>query len=369
MSPDAARLYALDGESDWLTVISISGFQVLRWIDLSSHKTGGRSFLGAQGDRIFFRGPSDDILVFDPGTEQFRGAAACGGRPCDVAVLPGRVLMETTVASGSAGRVVLFEAGRLAPVDQLNLPLPPMEKTMAVSPDGRMGTAILGPAGKGEYLVAGWTLDPLRVKFVASLESTAAAAEFDPDGKRVWVACPGESEVVAIEIDSGNISQRLRLAGRPFQVRTERRGRTVWALCESLGSLAIVDGARGRIAASLPLRGLRGPGSRLASSPEGKLAVVPTEEGAALLNSDAGGDRYGRLEDHLELGRRTAYAAWSPLGDEVFLSDAESGAVVALNVNRGDVAMDDTGKYLGAQVRPAPVRNSSLFPLNPLFPP
>ncbi len=370
VSPDATRVFVLEEGANWLTVLSLSKFQILRWIDLAPYRGDGGFLLAAKGDVLYCRGRSGEILLFDMVSERFHGAVACGGFPRGLAVLHGGRLAQVTVSSGDAGGVELLETDRFHRVARLDLPLPPEEGPAAVSPDGSLGAAILRRAGKDESLVACWTQDPLRIRFVRPAGTGARSVAFDPEGRYLYAACHGESEVVAFSVDSGNIAQNLRMAGRPFQVRTEPRGRTVWVLCESLGSLAIVDTARGTIRASLPLRGVKDPEGRLACSPEGKLAVVPAEDGVALLNSDAGGDRYGRMEDRLELGRTAAYAAWSPLGDEVFLSDAESGSVLGLSVDRGDVTMDDTGQYLATRVRDVKARDGDV-PLssNPLFPP
>jgi hypothetical protein len=329
-------------------------------------KGADRFFLSSGGGYLFGRGRTGRIVAYDLNSEQFCGQFSCAGRAVDLAVHPGGRLAQVTVSSGDGGSVDLIETGRFLRRGHLELPLRPVEGTLSVSPDGLWGAAVLGQPDREESSLVGWTTDPLEIRFITPLGRRGRSIAFGPGSRRLYLACPRDSEVLTIGMDTGNIIQYLRMAGRPFQVRTERRGRAVWVLCESLGNMAIVDTSRGTITASLPLHGVADPGSRIAASPEGKLAVVPAEEGVVLLNSDAGGERYGRPEDRLELGCRAAFAVWSPLGDEVLLSDTEGGAVLALDVDRGDVSMDDTSQclHLRAQTRDGGPPN-----LNPLFPP
>jgi DNA-binding beta-propeller fold protein YncE len=242
----------------------------------------------------------------------------------------------------------------------------PVEGTLAVSSDGLWGAAVLGRPDGGDCALVGWTTDPLAIRFKTPLTRGGGSSAFGSGGRRLYLACPRESEVLTIDTGTGNIVQHLRMAGRPFQVRTGRRGRAVWVLCESLGNVAIVDTSSGTATASLPLQGVADPESRIAVSPEGKLAVVPSGEGVALLNSDAGGGRYGQLEDRLDLGCGAAFAVWSPLGDEVFLIDPGNGDVLALDVDRGDVSMDDTRQCLPQR---SLARDDGFPNMNPLFPP
>lgn len=296
--------------------------------------------------------------------ERFCGLIPCDGRPTDLEIHPGGRLAQVTLASGNVGRVDLIETGRFLNRGHLEFPMPPVEGTLAVSPDGLWGATVVARPEGGAAALVGWITDPLMIRFVTPLPKGGGAMAFG--NRNLYLACPAESEVLAISLETGNIVQHLRMAGRPFQVRAERLGRSVWVLCESLGHVAIVDTSRGSTTASLPLPGAAGPGSRMAVSPEGKLAVVPAGEIVTLLNSDAGGERYGQTEDRLDVGCGAAFAVWSPLADEVILSDPGNGVVLALDVDRGDVSMDDTRQCLRLR---SLAGDGGSFQRNPLFPP
>ena len=77
--------------------------------------------------------------------------------------------------------------------------------------------------------------------------------------------------------------------------------------------------------------------------------------------------------DRLELGRQVTEAAWSPFGDEVYVTDRELGAVLALEVDRSGLRLKDTDEYLIERLLETESEDVPLDepfdPKNPLFPP
>ncbi len=372
VSPDATRVFVFDLEAPRMTILGAAGLEFIRTVTLPSSPRGGSPLLASHLDDLCFIGGPDSLTLFDMASEQFRGSLPCSAQPCDLVSLPDERHILVAVSSGHTGYVELLEAGRGASEGRLLLPWPPVPGTLVFSPERGLGAVVVrSPEGAGESLVC-WSLGPFSPLWTAPVGAGTRSVDFDPDGLRIYAACHGDSEVLEVDVALGKITRRLRMAGRPFQVRAERSGRTVWVLCEKLGSVTVVDPRHGLTSAKLPLRGVAAPLNRLAVSPEGKLAVVPQREGAsvALLNSDTRSRRYGEVEDRLELGRSVACAAWSPLGDEVFVTDDVLGAVLSLVVDRGDLTMHDTVEFIAEKLRKAASRGRRpAEPKNPLFPP
>ena len=66
------------------------------------------------------------------------------------------------------------------------------------------------------------------------------------------------------------------------------------------------------------------------------------------------------------MGRDVGEIAWSPLGEEIYVTSPKTGAVLRLGVDRGDQEMKDTDLYLMDQL----LRQEDPAGLkNPLFPP
>jgi sugar lactone lactonase YvrE len=354
--PDASNLCVFDLDRPQVHVLGTTNLEKIRTFELPSPSNSSRSFLGASNGIVFWGSPHG-VGLLDPVRGKLRGPLALEGRPCDVAALPGGRQLVVTVAGEKYGRVELWDLERGRCEARLALPMPPVAETLTLFPERDLGAVALHAADRDEDVVVCWRLSTLMPHCRTTVGAGARSLAFDPDGQSLFVACHGDSEVLVVDVWQGKITQCLRMAGRPFQVHSDRMGRTVWALCESLGNVAILDAGRGSLTARVPLRGVKASSNRAVFTPEGKLAAIPEGEGGsvALVNHDARGRRYGELEDRLEVGRSVASACWSPLGDELYVTDDALGAVLALSLDRGDINLNDTSELIHEQLRePAP---------------
>jgi DNA-binding beta-propeller fold protein YncE len=369
VSPDAGRLYVFDQDRPRISVVGIAGFEIFQQIDLAPFRVASRFVLGSSGSTLYCAAPGGRIALFSMLSHQFHGSIACQGVACDLGLGSGERQAVVTVADGKKGFVQVLDMPGFRTVAKLGLPLPPVEGGLALAPGKGLGAALVGSGGRAEA-AAVWSLDPLAYLFTVPLPGGARSLAFDAEAQSLVVAGAAEPEVVVIDLEFRRVVQRIRMAGRPYQVAPETAGRNLWILCESLGHGVLLEPRQGAVSLRLTLPGLRAPLNRLAFSPDGKLAAVPeqTAGSVALVESHVRSPRYGTLADRLELGRSVTGAAWSPLGDEVFVCDEELGAVLALAVDRGDLETKDTDEYLVEQVKRETERRRAASK-NPLFPP
>lgn len=375
VAPDGTKLFVLDGQDGRMSIVGTSGMLLLGRME-GALGPGRVRVLRPGGRRwVYCTGAGGALAAFDPAGEFSRKLVDCGGGTCDLGVLPGDRWAVLTVSSGGTGAAVKADARDLSASDWLALPGAPRPGTLCLAPRAGLAAAVLaGEEGRPETLAV-WTLEPFAPLFTLPVTGECRAMAFGASGGLLFVGATEEEEVVGVDVGTRRIVRRFRMAGRPFDVAVDPAGRSLWALCENLGHVAAVDLRRGVVAARIPLEGVRAGESRILPSPEGRLAVVtePEAGSVSLLELRPGEGRPATLVDRLELGRQVAEAAWSPFGDEVYVTDRQLGAVLALEVDRSGLALKDTDEYLIERLLDKESEDVPLDgpfdPKNPLFPP
>lgn len=375
VSPDGSKLFVLDAEGDRVSVVGVSGMLLLGRIEGVLGRGRVRVLRPGGRRRVYCAGADGQLGCFDLAAESSRKLVECGGGTCDLGVLPGERWAVLTVSSGGTGAAVKADARDLTACAWVALPGAPRPGTLRLAPRMGLGAAILaGHEGRPETLAV-WTLEPFAPLFTLPLGGECRALAFGAAEGILFVGATGEQEILGVDVGTRRVVRRFRMAGRPFDLAADPAGWSLWALCENLGHLAALDLRRGVVAARIPLEGVRADGSRILPSPEGRLALVaePGAGSVSLLELRSGESRPAALADRLELGRQVAEAAWGPFGDEVYVTDRELGAVLALEVDRSGLRLKDTDEYLIERLLEGTsedVPHGEPFdPKNPLFPP
>ncbi|HXG60702.1 MAG TPA: hypothetical protein VNO22_04990 [Planctomycetota bacterium] len=375
VAPDGSKLFVLDAEEGRVSVVGVSRMLLLGRIP-GALAPGRVRVLRPGGRRsVYCAGVGGELAIFDLEGESSRKLVDCGGGTCDLGVLPGERWAVLTVSSGGTGAAVKASARDLSASDWVAFPGSPRPGTLRLAPRLGLGAAVLaGEEGRPEMLAV-WTLEPFAPLFTLPLDGECRALEFGASGGILFVGATGEEEVLGVDLGTRRVVRRFRMAGRPFGLAADPAGRSLWALCENLGHLAALDLRRGVVAARIPLEGVRAGDSRILPSPEGRLALVaePAAGSVSLVELRPGEGRPAALVDRLELGRQVTEAAWSPFGDEVYVTDRELGAVLALEVDRSGLRLKDTDEYLIERLLETESEDVPLDepfdPKNPLFPP
>jgi DNA-binding beta-propeller fold protein YncE len=139
-----------------------------------------------------------------------------------------------------------------------------------VGPDGRFQYSVCGPEDRLVEI-------SIREKSVSrTLDLPAATeggscgpswAEPGAEGRRVFVACNGASEVLEVDRDSWSVTRRLVTGSAPYNLEATPDGRLLLATAKAESALSVVDLAEGREVARLPTSRALPPG------------VVPTAHG------------------------------------------------------------------------------------------
>jgi hypothetical protein len=224
-----------------------------------------------------------------------------------------------------------------------------------------LGAVIVRRQGAAGGLLVVWSALPLRAQFSWELGPESDSLAFSSKEGLLLVSAPESSELLALDVPGGRLVRRTMLLGQAFRLAAELEEAGVWAVCRSVGHLVRADRSLGTVPPPIPLRDVDAAWTRLAFSPEGRLAILSgSPEGEfLLLDTDIHSGSYGTPLDRLEMGRALAGAAWSPLGDEVYVAAGEDLLTVA--VDRSDLRLKDTAEYLEQVVRP-PASPSPLFP-------
>lgn len=352
VSYDATRLYALERECRRLWVIGHRQLKVIREIDLTEHSAIGALFVSHRDEHIYVPGRPDKLSLFNGATGEFVGSLPCHGEPGHLLFLPGGERAMLSLVSPGGGAIEFIDTASFAPLSRLEMTRAPVPNSLAVSSGKGVGATVLTSVDRTYAEVACWRIEGLQPLFTLPVGEGAGAVAFSGDGRHLFVASPAELEIIGIDVAEGAMVRRVKVEGRPFQLRPDRSGRAIWALCDRPGGVAVLDARALALSHQIPLAAVAASDIPMSFSPDGKLAVVP-EGGAgsvALLNADPQHPRYGRLEHRLKLGCPAGEAAWSPLGDEIFVS-APGGQVFALKVFRGDITMTDTDEYIAGQLR------------------
>ena len=250
----------------------------------------------------------------------------------------------------------------------MDLPLAPLRGTLALLPKRGLGAVVLRDGLRRDEAIALFDCQPGSEPCILRMEGGVRSLAFDPDGRFLYAACHDDSSLAVIDVREQRVIERVLLAGEPYLVQADPVGRRIWSLCERLGHLAVIDTNDHMVVRRTQMAALASGRHQFAFSPEGRLAVVPeVQEGClSLLEAGSVGARDGELQDSLELGREIGVVLWSPLGEEIYVTAPDSGALLSLQVDRGDQEIKDTDLYLMEQL----LRQTDAAGFkNPLFPP
>jgi hypothetical protein len=225
--------------------------------------------------------------------------------------------------------------------------------TLALLANRGLGAVVLRDANHLGEVIAMFECRAGEEAAFIQLECGVRSLAFDPEGRYLYAACHDDSMLSVIDVREQRVVERVLLAGEPYGMVCDQVGRRVWAFCEKLGHVAFVDPLDQSVFHRAQLPGLRPSRRPVAFSPEGRLAAVAEAADGCLALIESGGmaaGEYGEVDDRLELGRDVGEMAWSPLGEELYVSSPMTGSVLRLAVDRGDQLMKDTDLYLMDQL-------------------
>lgn len=369
VSPDGSQLLVFDQVRPEVAVVGISGWKVLDRVALGRPSASQPVVLQGFQDSVFLGGVPGTIRVFSAASRRELGSIPCSGDACDLAILGelGRAVISS--GAGSRGWIDLVGLSPVKLLGRWELPHRPVRETLALVPGQGLGAVALCDRETRDEMIVLFECRPGSEPCFLRVSGGVRSLAFEPEGRFLYAACHDDSTLMVVDVREQREVNRVLLAGEPYRVERDQEGRRIWALCENLGHVAMIDPFDHTVLGRTHLAGLTAGNERIAFSPEGRLAVVPEIQGGclSLLECGALASSYGELDDCLELGRDIGEVTWSPLGDEVYVSSPRTGAVLRLGVDRGSHAMKDTDLYLMDQLlrREGPADGHK----NPLFPP
>jgi DNA-binding beta-propeller fold protein YncE len=367
-SADGSLLFVADRESRRVSVLAANHLTLFQSIDLGIDSPPARPFLLASfEDDAFASFHGGKVAVLSASTRQLHGVIDVRGEARGMAVLPESRQALVAVASIDEGFLAHLELSPHRLVMRRPLPGLPVDGTLTVdTARERAAVAVHPEPGRTEIVIC-----PLRSGASSDripIDGAVAALALDGSGEFLYAACPDASEVVIVDLAGLRILERLPLPGRPFQLELEAGSSRVWALCEELGHAALLDPQRHGVVRHIFTPGIRREDNRFAFRPDGRFFAIPERQGqcVSLACSGAACKEVAQEVERLELGRGVGRVAWSPLGDELYVSDAERGEVVALKLDLPIGRKQDTDYLLRDLNRR---REAGRPPKDPLFPP
>ncbi|MBV8880167.1 MAG: hypothetical protein JO332_09405, partial [Planctomycetaceae bacterium] len=335
-----------------VTVLGAAGWEVLCTFDLELPLGAEPFFLGGSVDALYVGGLPGKVAAIDAATHRYAGAVPCLGDACEMMVIP--PLRQAVVSSATAdgGAIELLSLAPFAAMGRLELPMPPVRGTLALQVSRGYGAVVVRDVERRDEAVVLFELRAGAEPCVIRVEGGLRSLAFDGEGRFLYAACHDDSALCVIDVRDERPVEKVLLAGEPYGVVGDPSGRRIWALCERLGHVALVDPSNQMVVRRTQLPGLAAGPHRMAFSPEGRLAVLAegTEGGLALVEAGLPGTGQGELLDRLELGRDVGEVLWSPMGDEVYVASPDAGAVLKVGVDRGDQEIKDTDVYLMDQL-------------------
>jgi DNA-binding beta-propeller fold protein YncE len=366
-SLDGTLLFVQDRHYRQISLIATGRLNVFQTIDLGSDPLPQRAciLLGAFGDDVYAALQGGKIAILSSAARQIRGVVDLRGEAVDFKVLHDAGQAVAAVAAPGGGFLVHLELSPSRIAFRRPLPGVPIAGTLCIEESrNRLSVAVRAAQGACSVLTI-----PLRApgsETRVPLDGAVGDLVAEAGGEYLYAAIPAESEVAVLDLSGARVIERLRMAGRPFQLQAEPDSRRVWALCEGLGHAALIDARAHRVVRRIFAPGAREEANAMSISPEGRLIAVPEFERQSVSLSVTGLPEGDSEPDRLEMGRSVGALAWSPLGDELYVSDPEQGDVLALRVDRGDLRVKDTDHCLAESVR---ARLRAMGVRNPLFPP
>jgi hypothetical protein len=369
LSPDGAQLFVFDSGTPRVTVLGTAGWEVLRTFELDVPRSADPFFLAGWRDILYVGGLPGQVAAVCASSRKFAGAVPCEGDACEMAVLREARQAVLTTATPRGGSVEFLSLSPLASTGRVPLPMPPVRGTLAIQVSRGYGAVVVRNVERRDEAVMLFELRPDSEPCLIRVGGGVRSLAFDAEGRYLYAACHDDSALSVIDVREERPVEQVLLAGEPYSLMEDPAGGRVWALCERLGHVALVDPGTQMVVRRTQLSGLAAGQHRMAFSPEGRLAVVAeASEGClALLDTGRSGSGQGDLLDRLELGRDVGDVLWSAFGDEIYVASPEAGAVLKISVDPGDPEVKDTDLYLMDQLLRKGVAPSGMK--YPLFPP
>ena len=348
LSPDGSQLFVFDSGSPRVTVLGAAGWEVLCTFDLSLPSASEPFFVAGFDDSLYVGGLPGKVAVIDAAVHRYAGSVGCDGHVCEMKVIPQlrQAVLTTAVADG--GAIELLSLAPLASMGRLELPMQPVRGTLALQVSRGYGAVVVRDVDRRDEAIVLFELRAGSSPCAIRVEGGVRSLAFDSEGRYLYAACHDDSALAVIDVREERPVEKVLLAGEPYGLVDDPVGHRIWTLCERLGHVAFIDPNNQMVVRRTQLSGLTAGPRRLAFSPEGRLAVLAEAGEGCLTLLEAGlpGTSQGDLLDRLELGRDIDEVLWSPIGDEIYVSSPESGAVLKVGVDRGDLEIKDTDIYL-----------------------
>jgi len=160
-----------------------------------------------------------------------------------------------------------------------------------------------------------------------------------PDGRVVYVACEGDSEVVAVATDNLDVVSRMRTESRPRSIVFTKDGTQAFVPAERGAAVTVLDAIRHKpmtkitIPSSSTISPARPMGSVL--SPDGKNVFISTGRGGSVIVIGVASDRI--LRTFNDVGMRPWGIGISADGKHVFTANGPSDDVSVIDLDSGRI--------------------------------
>src|SRR5579863_1989254 len=228
VSPDGSRLFAFDQDRPEVSVIGVSGWQLLERIPCGSASDERLTFLAGFGESIFLEGLPGMIHHFSAASHRADGAIPCAGDVCDLGVIRELRQGVLVTAGGSGGQVEFLNLSPLRTLSRLDLPLPPRRRSLALLPvHGRGAVVLCDPAREAEG-VAIFDGRSGSAPAVIRMRPGIRSLAFEPSGRFLYAACHDDSTVAVIDVSEGRVVDQILMAGQPYHIACDPVGRRLW---------------------------------------------------------------------------------------------------------------------------------------------
>src|SRR6185295_17331151 len=181
------------------------------------------------------------VAVIDAATRRYAGAVPCVGDACEMKFIPESRQAVLVTATPGDGAIEFVSLSPLATLGRLELPMPPVRGTLTLMPWRGLGAVVVRDVDRRDEAVVLFELRAGTEPCLIRLEGGVRSLAFDAEGRFLFAACHDNSVLSVIDVRDERAIEKVLLAGEPYDVVADPSGKRIWALCENLGHVAMID--------------------------------------------------------------------------------------------------------------------------------